>query len=215
MDEDSAPYATLTQQGRQRQREQEKRSLSEPVPLPCGPSPAPSAVARWGNRKDVCGGLRWCLVESWSRSNPTKLGACAKLTLQSTGSSPSYGRTPTHATSCHHLHSLLPSGTWQIFYRILTSFIFPSTLSLYSLHTLVPFLFQHSNPVVGEQCLWKSQASGGSVERVPRFARESGGGQGRSGRIHTGTATSARRAAEAFSIFCQKFFLIKFSQKNL
>jgi len=78
LDEDSAPYATLTQQGRQRQREQEKRSRSEPVPLPCGPSPAPSAVARWGNRKDVCGGLRWCLVESWSRSNPTKLGVRAR-----------------------------------------------------------------------------------------------------------------------------------------
>ena len=161
-----------------------------------------------GNRKDVCGGLRWCLVESWSRSNPTKLGACAKLTLQSTGSSPSYGRTAMHATSCHHLHSLLPSGTWQIFCRILTPFIFPSALSLYSLHTLVPFLFQHSNPVVGEQCLWKSQASGGSVERVPRFARESGGGQGWSGRIHIGHRHICSLGCRSFfSFFVRSFFL--------
>ena len=132
----------------------------------------------------------------------------AKLTLQSTGSFPSYGRTATHATSCHHLHSLLPSGTWEIFCRILTPFIFPSALSLYSLHTLVPFLFQHSNPVVGEQCLWKSQASGGSVERVPRFARESGGGQGWSGRIHIGHRHICSLGCRSFfSFFVRSFFL--------
>ena len=94
------------------------------------------------------------------------------------------------------------------------------SICIISLRTLVLFLFQHSNPAVGEQCLWKSQASGGSVERVPRFARESRGGQ-------AGAAGSTRAPPHLLvglpklflffllEVFSYKFFSKKFTNFDL